>query len=128
MASTSRWIVLAAIVGFTAGGAFAQTTSSPTPHKHSAQPQDQVQLGTPTSDDTTLPGTGAADLRRSPIVGGKNLQPRPNGPPTQQENQQINQLLQQTPPDSKANGPIVQPRDLFGNPLGGSPTIDQKKP
>jgi len=84
--------------------------------------------GTAGSIDNTAVGTGAADLPHGPIVNGHNLQPRPGQPPSKQQANQVNQLLQQTPPDPAADGPIVQPRDLYGNPIGGSPGLDQKKP
>jgi hypothetical protein len=107
---------MCAIAGLMASSAFGQ-----------AKPTGQTPANS--SDDKTPPGTGALDLPRGgPIVGGRDLQPRPSGPPSKQETQQINQLLQQAPPDPAANGPIVQPHDLFGNPLGGSPILDQKKP
>jgi len=118
MASASARIALWMIASLAAGGALAQ---APGPGSASAP-------GGISTDDNTPAGTGAADLRRSPIVNGKDLQPRPSGPPSRQENQQINQLLEQTPTDPAANGPIVQPRDLFGNPIGGTPGLDQKKP
>jgi hypothetical protein len=92
--------------------------------------QSQVQLQQApagASPDATAPGTGAMDLPHRPIVNGKPLQPRPGMPPTKAETQQIDQLLQQTPAGATASGPIVQPRDLYGNPLGGSPGLDQKK-
>lgn len=108
MASISRLLAMLAIAGLTAGGALAQTA--------------------PSSVDTTAPGTGAADLPHGPIVNGKQLQPRAGQPPSRQETNQIDQLVKSTPPDAAANGPIVQPRDLFGNPLGGSPGLDPKKP
>ncbi len=112
MASISIRLAGLMIAGLTAGAALAQTTPA-TP---------------PGSIDTTPPGTGAADLPHGPIVNGKQLQPRPNGPPTKQQANQVNQLLNSTPPDPEANGPIVQPRDLFGNPLDGSAGADPKKP
>lgn len=114
MASISRLLATLAIAGLAAGGALAQTPpSARTP---------------PSSLDTTAPGTGAADLPHGPIVNGKQLQPRAGQPPSRQETNQIDQLVKSTPPDAAANGPIVQPRDLFGNPLGGSPGLDPKKP
>lgn len=113
MASISRLLATLAIAGVTASGALAQTPSARTP---------------PSSVDTTAPGTGAADLPHGPIVNGKQLQPRAGQPPSRQETNQIDQLVNSTPPDAAANGPIVQPRDLFGNPLGGSPGLDPKKP
>jgi hypothetical protein len=123
MGSKSIGLAICAIASLAAGGALGQTTP-PTAHTTS----ETLQQTGPTSDDNTPPGTGATDLPHGPIVNGKQLQPRPNGPPSKQESQQINQLLQQTPPDPAANGPVVQPHDLFGNPLGGSPGLDQKKP
>lgn len=121
MASISTKVAIWAIASIAAGGALAQTPSA---HTTGSTPQQTA----PTSDDNTPPGTGAADLPHGPIVNGKQLQPRPSGPPSKQESQQVNQLLQQTPPDPAANGPIVQPHDLFGNPLGGSPGLYPKKP
>ena len=123
MASVStRLAVLAmagwAVAGLGAGGAVAQTHSTGSP---------TLQIG-PVSDDTTPPGTGAADLPHGPIVNGKQLQPRPGQPPSRQQVNQVDQLLKATPPDPAANGPIVQPRDLFGNPLGGSPGLNPNKP
>ena len=103
------------IVGLAAGSAGAQTQ----PHPASSTP--------PTSDDTTPPGTGAADLPHGPIVNGHQLQPRPGQPPSKNETSQVDQLLKQTPHDDAADGPVVQPHDLFGNPLGGSPGLDTKK-
>jgi len=118
MASASTHIAFWVIASLAAGSALAQAPS--------AGPASSP--GASYSDDNTPPGTGAADLRRGPIVNGKDLQPRPGAPPSRQETQQINQLLEQTPTDPAANGPIVEPRDLFGNPLGGNPGLDQKKP
>ncbi|HEV2674035.1 MAG TPA: hypothetical protein VGV37_05790 [Aliidongia sp.] len=123
MASISAKVAVLAITGLMAGGALAQT---PSPAAHTSTSTLQ-QTGAP-SDDTTPPGTGAADLPHGPIVNGKQLQPRPSAPPSRQDAQRINQMLQQTPTDPAANGPIVQPHDLFGNPLGGSPNLDPKKP
>lgn len=123
MASIVTKVAIWAIASVATGGALAQT-ATPAPHTTSST----LQQTAPSSDDNTPPGTGAADLPHGPIVNGKQLQPRPGAPPSKQEAQQINQLLQQTPPDPAANGPIVQPRDLFGNPLGGSPGLDPKKP
>jgi hypothetical protein len=105
-----------AVAGLPAGGALAQTHTTTT----------TLQQTAPGSDDITLPGTGANDLPHGPIVNGKQLQPRANQPPTKQEANQIDRLA--PPPDPAANGPLVQPRDLFGNPLGGNPGLDQKKP
>jgi hypothetical protein len=113
MASISRLFATLAIAGLTAGGALAQTPP-------------QVTL--PGSADTTAPGTGAADLPHGPIVNGRQLQPRAGQPPSKQEANQVDQLVKSTPPDAKADGPIVQPHDLFGNSLGGSPGLDPKKP
>jgi hypothetical protein len=47
-----------------------------------------------------------------PIVGGKDIQPRL--PPTQQPTDPNPSPLLQTQGD---NGPIVQPKDIYGNPL-----------
>jgi hypothetical protein len=93
------------------------------------QGQGQVQLQqapTGAAGDNTAPGTGAVDLLQRPIVNGKDLQPRPSMPPTKAETQAIDRLLQETP--AGYSGPAVQPRDLFGNPLGGSPGSEPKKP
>lgn len=117
MASISRLLATLAIAGLAAGGALAQTRPS--------SPQITLPSG---SVDNTAPGTGATDLPHGPIVNGKQLQPRAGQPPTKQEANQIDQLVKSTPPDAAVNGPIVQPRDLFGNPLGGSPGLDPKKP
>lgn len=115
MASISRLLATLAIAGLTAGGALAQTSP-------------QVTLPGTGSADTTAPGTGAADLPHGPIVNGRQLQPRAGQPPSKQEANQVDQLVKSTPPDGVANGPIVQPHDLYGNPLGGSPGLDPKKP
>ncbi|MDB5360894.1 MAG: hypothetical protein JWO51_2191 [Rhodospirillales bacterium] len=112
MASISKLLATLVVAGLTAGGALAQTP--------------QVTL--PGSVDTTAPGTGAADLPHGPIVNGRQLQPRAGQPPSKQEANQVDRLVKSTPPDAVANGPIVQPHDLFGNPLGGSPGLDPKKP
>jgi len=112
MATLSKLLATLAITGLATGGALAQTP-----------PQTA-----PSSIDTTPPGTGAADLPHGPIVNGKQLQPRAGQPPSRQEANQVDQLLKSTPPDAAADGPIVQPRDLYGNPLGGSPGLDPKKP
>jgi hypothetical protein len=121
MISTSPRLTLAALAGLMlAGSALAQTQPA---HTTSTTLQQ-----TAPSDDTTPPGTGATDLPHGPIVNGKQLQPRASQPPTKQQDAQINQLVHQTPPDPAANGPIVQPHDLYGNPLGGSPGLDPKKP
>ncbi|HLZ65096.1 MAG TPA: hypothetical protein VKQ29_02640 [Aliidongia sp.] len=105
-----------AIAGLTAGGALAQTHTT-------TSTLQQTGSG---SDDTTPPGTSVTDFAHGPIVNGKQLQPRSGQAPTKDEVSQINRL--QPPPDPAANGPLVQPRDLFGNPLGGSPGLDTKKP
>jgi len=118
MASISRLFATLAIASLTTGAAVAQT---PPP-----LPPSQVTL--PGSADTTAPGTGAADLPHGPIVNGHQLQPRAGQPPSKQEANQVDQLVKSTPPDKAADGPIVQPHDLFGNPLGGSPGLDPKKP
>jgi len=115
MASISSLFATLAIAGLAIGAAVAQTT-----------PPAQVTL--PGSADTTPPGTGAADLPHGPIVNGHQLQPRAGQPPSKQEANQVDQLVKSTPPDAVADGPIVQPHDLFGNPLGGSPGLDPKKP
>jgi hypothetical protein len=116
MASISIRLASLIIAGLMAGTALAQTTPTTPP------------ASTPGSIDTTPPGTGAADLPHGPIVNGKQLQPRPSAPPTKQQANQVDKLLDQTPPDPAANGPIVQPHDIYGNPLGGSPGLDPKKP
>ena len=117
MASISRMFASLAIAGLMAGSAFAQTT-----------PGQQPQVTLPGSADNTAPGTGAADLPHGPIVNGRQLQPRAGQPPSKQEANQIDQLVKSTPPDKVADGPIVQPHDIYGNPLGGSPGLDPKKP
>ena len=117
MATLSRVLATLAITGLAAGGALAQTPSSTTSLQQTAP-----------SADTTPPGTGAADLPHGPIVNGHQLQPRAGQPPSKQEANQVDQLVKSTPPDKAADGPIVQPHDLFGNPLGGSPGLDPKKP
>ncbi len=118
MASISRVFETLAVAGLTAGAAAAQTTL----------PTQPPQVTLPGSADTTPPGTGAADLPHGPIVNGHQLQPRAGQPPSKQEANQVDQLVKSTPPDKAADGPIVQPHDLFGNPLGGSPGLDPKKP
>jgi hypothetical protein len=118
MASISRLVASLAIAGLTTSAALAQTTPP--------APQPQVTL--PGSVDNTAPGTGAADLPHGPIVNGKQLQPRAGQPPSKQEANQVDQLLKSAPPDKAADGPIVQPHDIYGNPLGGSPGLDPKKP
>jgi len=119
MATLSRVLATLAIAGLAGGGALAQT----------APPSSTTSLQqTAPSADTTPPGTGAADLPHGPIVNGKQLQPRAGQPPSRQETNQIDQLVKSTPPDAVADGPIVQPHDLYGNPLGGSPGLDPKKP
>jgi hypothetical protein len=107
MATLPRLLAAVAIAVLTTGGALAQTAPSA---------------------DATPPGTGAADLPHGPIVNGKQLQPRAGQPPSRQETKEVDRLLQSTPPDAAADGPLVQPRDLYGNPLGGSPGLDTKKP
>jgi hypothetical protein len=121
MISTSPRLALLALAGLAlSGSALAQV---PAGHSTSSTLQQ-----TAPSDDTTPPGTGATDLPHGPIVNGHQLQPRAGQPPSKQEANQVNQLVHQIPPDPAANGPIVQPRDLYGNPLGGSPGLDPKKP
>ena len=87
-----------------AGSALAQTPTSAAP----PPPPDQDTPAEP-------PGHEHA------VVGGKNLQPRAvPGQSGQSPEAQI-RLLQRNAKDQTSIEPIVVPRDLYGNPIGGSP-------
>lgn len=57
--------------------------------------------------------------RNRPIVNGHELQPRSTGLPNGPADPEAAQLLKST----KDSGPIVPPHDIYGNSLGGNPTL-----
>jgi hypothetical protein len=60
----------------------------------------------------------------APIVGGKNMQPHSvPGQAGPSPEAQIH-LLQKGATEEPANEPVVVPRDLYGNPLGGNPGLN----
>jgi hypothetical protein len=62
--------------------------------------------------------------REHAVIGGKRIQPRSvPGQSGQSPEAQI-RLLQKAAKDAPSNEPIVTPRDIYGNPLGGSPGAD----
>jgi hypothetical protein len=80
-----------------------------------------------------LLGTGAAVAgntdptptgRENAIVNGKRLQPRPTAGQNDREPDSAAQLLQQGASNPAADAPVVVPRDMYGNPLGGNPGLN----
>jgi len=83
--------------------------------------------GTATAPD---PDATAAEPpgREHAIVGGKRVQPHSEpGQDGQSPEAQI-RLLQKGAKDPAATEPIVVPRDLYGNPLGGNPGLNPPPP
>ena len=79
----------------------------------------QTPTGAPPPPDQTVPDEPPGHERA--VVGGKKLQPHSvPGQAGQSPEAQI-RLLQRTAKDKPSAEPIVVPRDLYGNPLGGSP-------
>jgi hypothetical protein len=62
------------------------------------------------------------------IVGGRALQPRPAPGESAQSPETQLKLLQKGAKEPSANEPIVVPRDLYGNPLGGNPGMNPPPP
>ena len=62
------------------------------------------------------------------IVGGRELQPRPAPGESGQNPEAQLKLLQKGATEPPANEPIVVPRDLYGNPLGGNPGMSPPTP
>ncbi|HVJ52928.1 MAG TPA: hypothetical protein VM689_10720 [Aliidongia sp.] len=63
-------------------------------------------------------------FRNGPIVNGKNLQPHLTPGEKEQDPEAANHLLQFGAHDQAAQSPIVVPRDIYGNPLGGNPGLN----
>jgi hypothetical protein len=62
------------------------------------------------------------------IVGGRELQPRPAPGESGQNPEAQLKLLQKGAKEPPANEPVVVPRDLYGNPIGGNPGMNPPTP
>ena len=70
----------------------------------------------------------AVPTRDRPIVGGKDLQPRPAPGESGQSPETQLHLLQRGAKEPPSNEPVVVPRDIYGNPLGGNPGLNPPAP
>jgi hypothetical protein len=66
--------------------------------------------------------------RERPIVGGKDLQPHPAPGESGQSPEAQLHLLQRGAQEPPSNEPVVVPRDIYGNPLGGNPGLNPPPP
>jgi hypothetical protein len=82
-----------------------------------------AQAPSPSSDPA--PSTGH---EQRAIVGGRELQPRPAPGESGQSPEAQLKLLQKGAKEPPANEPVVVPRDLYGNPLGGNPGMNPPAP
>jgi hypothetical protein len=62
--------------------------------------------------------------REHAVVGGKNIQPRTVPREAGQSPEAQLHLLQKGRQDLPPGEPVVVPRDIFGNPLGGNPGLN----
>jgi hypothetical protein len=100
---TMTFSALATVAWLASASAFAQSSPSPAPVP-------------PLSDGTPLPGGQA-------VVGGKDIQPQ--GVPDQKLTGSlagVESVLRQDDTYGKESQ-AVQPRDLYGNPMGGDPGL-----
>jgi hypothetical protein len=70
----------------------------------------------------------APPARERAIVGGKDLQPRPVPGESGQSPEAQLHLLQRGAQEPPSNQPVVVPRDIYGNPLGGNPGLNPPHP
>jgi hypothetical protein len=61
--------------------------------------------------------------REDAIVNGKHIQPHA-APGEKTQDTDATRLLQQNAHDPASQEPIVVPRDIYGNPLGGNPGLN----
>jgi hypothetical protein len=74
------------------------------------------------------PPDAAAPAHERAIIGGRDLQPRPAPGESGQSPEAQLHLLQRGAKEPPANEPVVMPRDLYGNPLGGNPGLNPPTP
>lgn len=100
-----------AFIASAAAQTLPQTTSPPNP---GAAPDPNA----PPDADLGPPN------REHAVLGGKNLQPHAVPGESGQSPEAQLRLLQRTARDPASSEPIVEPHDIYGNPLGGNPGLN----